>query len=129
MSTTTPPLSRLSDLVPGQRADFFALLVDRVPGITQQGKPYFQCRFRDARRAVTLMVWSDDRWFESAEQDWQPGQFYKLRAVYSEHERWGPQIELVKIRAVNDADRADGFDESAFVESTRHDVGELMKEL
>src|SRR5262249_28888129 len=129
MSAVKPPLSRLSDLVPGQRADFFALLQDRVPGVTQQGKPYYQCHFRDARRTVTLMVWSDDRWFEPAEQDWQAGQFYKLRAIYSEHERWGPQIELINIRTVNEADSADGFDPAAFVESSRHDVAHLMNEV
>src|SRR5262249_14887888 len=104
MSAVKPPLSQLSDLVPGQRADFFALLQDGVPGVTQQGKPYYQCRFRDARRVVTLMVWSDGSWYEAAEQDWQAGQFYKLRAIYSEHERWGPQIELINIRAITDTD-------------------------
>jgi 3'-5' exoribonuclease len=129
MSAAKPPLSRLSELVSGQRADFFALLQDRVPGVTGQGKPYFHCRFRDARRTVSLMVWSDDRWFEPAEQDWQVGQFYKLRAVYSEHERYGPQVELINIRAVTEADRADGFDPAAFVESSRHDVAHLLDEL
>src|SRR5205807_2596940 len=88
MSTGKPPLSRLSELASGQRADFFALLVDRSRGVTREGKPYYHCRFRDDRRTVSFMAWGDDRWFEPAERDWQPGQFYKLRAVYQEHERY-----------------------------------------
>lgn len=129
MTAAKPPLARLCELTPGQRADFFALLVDRVAGVTREGKPYYHCRFRDARRTVSFMAWSDDRWFEQVEQDWHPGQFYKLRAIYQEHERYGPQIELINLRAVKDEDREDGFDPTQFVESSRHDLGELWKEL
>ena len=64
MSTSKPPLTRLSELAPGQRGDFFALLADRTRGLTREGKPYYHCRFRDARRTASLMVWSDDKWFE-----------------------------------------------------------------
>ena len=57
------------------------------------------------------MAWQDSPWYEPCERDWQVGQFYKLRAVYGEHERYGPQLtEMQAIRPVNDADRADGFD-------------------
>src|SRR5262245_8953548 len=124
-----PPVARLGDLQPGDRADFFALLVDRKPGLTGAGKPYYHCRFRDAHRTVSLMAWGDDRWFEPCEQDWQTGEFYKLRAVYQEHERYGPQIELLRMRPVNDDDRADGFNEADFVESSRHDLHHLFDEL
>jgi 3'-5' exoribonuclease len=129
MSPAKPPLSRLSELPPGQRGDFFALLVDRVRGLTREGKPYYHCRFRDARRTVSFMAWSDDRWFEACEREWQPGQFFKLRAVYQVHERYGPQVEILNIRPINDADRADGFDEGQFVESSRHDLAHLLGEL
>lgn len=129
MSAAKPALARLSELTPGQRGDFYALLQDRTRGQTREGRPYYHCRFRDARRTVSLMVWSDDRWFEAAEAQWQTGQFYKLRAVYGEHERYGPQIELHNLRPVTEADAADGFDPSAFVESTRHDVHALLAEL
>lgn len=129
MSQVKPPVLRLGELAPGQRADFFALLVERKPGLTREGKPYYHCRFRDDRRTVSFMAWADDRWYEPCQRDWQAGQFYKLRAIYQEHERYGPQVELVAIRAVNDEDRADGFDESQFVESSRHDLGHLFGEL
>jgi 3'-5' exoribonuclease len=124
-----PPLMPLSELTPGQRGDFFALLVDRTRGATREGKPYYHCRFRDSRRTVSVMVWSDDRWYAACERDWQIGGFYKLRAVYQEHERYGPQVEIHNIRAVIDADRADGFHESQIVESSRHDLNQLFGEL
>lgn len=129
MSQPKPPVLRLGELVPGQRADFFALLVDRKPGLTREGKPYYHCRFRDDRRAVSFMAWADDRWYEPCQRDWQVGQFFKLRAVYQEHDRYGPQIEMAALRPVTDEDRADGFDEAHFVESSRHDLSHLFGEL
>jgi 3'-5' exoribonuclease len=129
MSSTKPVLTRLSELTPGQQGDFFALLIDRMRAVTRDGKPYYHCRFRDARRTVSFMAWGDDRWFAPCEHDWQIGQFFKLRAVYIEHERYGPQVEIHKIRPVNDEDHKDGFDEAQFVETSRQDPAFLMGEL
>lgn len=129
MSTPKPPLEKLHELSPGQRADFFALLADRKRGLTREGRPYYHCRFRDARRTVSFMAWVDDKWFAPCEKDWQVGHFYKVRAVYGEHERYGAQIELVNLRPVTDSDRKEGFDESEFVESSRHDLHHLWSEL
>lgn len=129
MHRPKPTLLRLSELTPGQYADFFALLSEKERGLTREGKAYYACRFRDARRTVSFMAWSDERWFEQAENEWRPGQFYKLRAVYQEHERYGPQIELHNLRPVNEAEREEGFDPAQLVESTRHDVARLWDEL
>src|SRR5262245_45763894 len=92
MSRPKPALAPLHALTPGQHADFFALLSEKTRGATRDGKPFYTVRFRDARRSVTLMAWADGRWYEPCERDWQEGQFYKLRATYGEHERYGPQI-------------------------------------
>src|SRR3954468_1342290 len=80
-----PVVTRLSDLAPGEQGDFFALLVERKPGVTQKGKPYYHCRFRDARRVVSFMAWGDDRWYAPCESEWHVGQFFKLRAIYEDH--------------------------------------------
>jgi 3'-5' exoribonuclease len=124
-----PPQKHLHELAPGQRGDFFALLTERTRGHTREGKPYYHCRLRDARRTVSLMVWADDSHFNPCENEWHPGQFFKLRAVYQEHERYGPQIQLEKIRAVTERDREEGFDEAQFVESSRHAPAFLLTEL
>jgi 3'-5' exoribonuclease len=130
MARPKPTLVRLSELTPGQYADFFALLAEKTKGVTREGKAYYACRFRDNRRTVSFMAWGDGPWFEACERDWQPGQFYKLRAVYGEHERYGPQLtELHNIRPAADADLADGFDPAQLVESSRYDPAVMFDQL
>jgi 3'-5' exoribonuclease len=130
MNRSKPSLLRLSELAPGQYADFFALLSEKTRGLTREGKAYYACRFRDARRSVAFMAWGDGRWFAECERDWQAGQFYKLRAVYGEHERFGPQlVEIHNIRPAADADRADGFDPAQLVERSRTEPAVLLGEL
>ena len=130
MAKSKPVQARLSELTPGQLGDFFALLADKTKGATREGKAFYTCRFRDARRTVAFMVWADGPWFSPCENDWHAGQFYKLRAVYGEHERYGPQlIELNAIRPATDADKADGFDRSQLIESSRHDPAAMFAEL
>jgi 3'-5' exoribonuclease len=116
-------------LTPGQYADFFALLAERSKGATREGKPYYTCRFRDRRRTVTVMVWADGPWFEVCERDWREGQFYKVRGLYGEHEKYGGQVEVEMLRPVTDADRADGFNPADFVEHSRHDPEAMFAEL
>ena len=112
MAKSKPILARLSDLTSGQYADFFALLSERSKGATRENKPFYTCRFRDARRTATLMVWADSPTFAACESVWQPGLCYKIRGTYGEHERYGPQIEVERIRAVNDADELEVVDPS-----------------
>jgi 3'-5' exoribonuclease len=130
MAKAKPVQARLSELEPGQLGDFFALLSEKKNSVTREGKPYFACRFRDARRTVAFMVWGDGPWFTVCENDWQAGQPYKLRARWGENERYGPQIiDLENIRPVADADRADGFDLSLLVDSSRYDPEKMFAEL
>jgi 3'-5' exoribonuclease len=129
VSRSKPALVHLSELTPGQQADFFALLAERTRGKTRDGKPFYSCRFRDNQRSVTFMVWADGGWFETCEKEWREGQLYKIRGDYGEHERYGPQINLHNIRPVNDSDRADGFNPGDFVERTRHDPAAMFARL
>jgi 3'-5' exoribonuclease len=75
------------------------------------------------------MAWKDSTWYEPCQGEWQEGQFYKVRGVYSEHEKFGPQIDIHNIRPVNDGDRADGFDRAQFVEHSRYDPAAMFAEL
>jgi 3'-5' exoribonuclease len=129
VAQTKQPVVPLCELTPGQTADFFALLVERVKGATQAGKPFYTCRFRDRKRTVTYMVWGDGPHFEACERDWRDGTFYKIRAVYAEHEKYGSQIEVRLIRPVEEADAADGFDAAQFVERSRRDPEVMLGEL
>jgi 3'-5' exoribonuclease len=129
MPREKPELVRLHKLAPGQFADFFALLAEKTRSATREGKPYFTCRFRDSKRSAALMVWMDGPWFAICERAWQVGQIYKLRGVYGESERFGPQLEIQNIRPVVDADRADGFSLGDLIEHSRHDAGEMFAAL
>jgi 3'-5' exoribonuclease len=129
MTRSKPPLVRLAELSPGERGDFFALLIERTRGARRDGKPFYTCRFRDNTRVVTAMVWEDGGWFRPCEESWQEGQFYKIRGKYDEHKTYGGQIEIDNIRPVADADRADGFDPLCFVERTRFDPEVMFAEL
>jgi 3'-5' exoribonuclease len=129
MAKAKPPLVRLSELAVGQSGDFFALLVERTRGARRDGKPYYTCRFRDAVRVATFMVWSDGPWFEACDHDWQQGEFYKIRGVYDEHKTYGPQIDIAQIRPVADEDKGEGFEPLQFVDHTRYDVDGMFDEI
>ncbi len=129
MSRVKPLLVRLSEMAPGQLGDCFVQLAERSKGATRDGKPFFSCRFRDARRTASCMVWADSGWFEACARDWQEGRFYKIRGTYQRHEQYGPQIEIGNIRPVTDADRADGFDPRELVECSRYDSEQLFLNL
>jgi len=113
----------------GQFADFFVLLAEKTRGKTREGKPFFTCRFRDARRTATAMVWEDGGWFSVCERDWAEGEFYKIRGTYTESERYGPQIELQEIRPVMQADHERGFRAADIVESSRFEPAKMLAEL
>src|SRR6476646_6877008 len=120
---------RLSELKPGERGTFFALLADRSRSSTSKGNPFFTCRFRDARRIASFMVWGAGPHFEDCDKNWKPGQFFKIDGIFSEHERYGPQFEVKQIRLVVPRDEADGFFESDFIEGVRFKPEVLLTEL
>jgi len=129
VSKARPPVVRLSDLAAGKQADCFAQLAERARNATRDGKPFFNCRFRDARRTLSAVVWSDSPQFAECERDWEPGRCYKLRVTLVESERYGPQLEIHQIRPASDADRADGFDPLDLVERSRFDPPAMLAEL
>jgi 3'-5' exoribonuclease len=124
-----PVLAKLSDLRSGDYADCFVQLAAKTRGTTRDGKPFITCKFRDARRTVgAVPIWEDSPHFEPS-QEWQVGQFFKVRATFTEHEKYGPQLDIEQIRAVEDRDRTDGFSELDFSERSRHDPEAMFAEL
>jgi 3'-5' exoribonuclease len=128
MSPKSMPIVALSEMVPGEEADLFALLTSKEELTTRDGKPYFKVGFRDARREVSFPIWSDSPWAAECRTSWTPGVFYKLRAVYRETS-YGPQLEIRKIRETTDTDAADGFDPSMCLPSSRFDPQAMFDEL
>lgn len=122
-------LAPLHELAPGQLADCFVLLAEKTHGTTREGKPFYSCRFSDSRRSVTAMIWSDTPLFKACEEEWQAGQFYKIRGTFAQHERYGPQMELKGVRPVQESDKEDGFEPAALVERSRYDSDAMFAEL
>src|SRR5262245_57036803 len=124
-----PVLAKLSDLRSGDYADCFVQLAAKTRGNTRDNKPFITCKFRDAKRTVgAVPIWEDSPLFEEA-QEWQVGQFFKVRAQYNEHEKYGPQIDIEQIRSVEERDRAEGFNELDFTERSRHDPEQMFADL
>jgi 3'-5' exoribonuclease len=123
-----PVLRRLSEFEPGEQGDCFALLVKKDAGKTRDGKPFYRAVFRDNHRSVTTMIWLDGGWFEECHQRWIPGSCYKLRARYFENQ-FGAQLELEKIRPVEESDAEAGFNLADFQPTTRSDPERLLCDL
>ena len=109
--------------------DCFAQLAEKKRRSTHEGKPFYSCRFRDPRRTASVMVWADSIFFEECQSTWQVGGFFKIRGIFSEHEKYGPQIEAEMVRPIQERDREDGFTELDFMERSRFDPAEMLKEL
>jgi len=125
MTSTTVALA---DLVHGQEADFFAILAAKEELTTRDGKPYFRVAFRDAGREVGFPIWGDTTWATACREKWKVGEFYKLRAQYRET-NYGPQLEIRKIRPVQEEDTADGFDPAMCLPRSRFDPQAMYDEL
>src|SRR5262249_31145943 len=108
--------------------DFFVQLLEKHKAATRDGKPFYTCRFRDARRTVTCMVWADSGWFEACEKDWQEGHFYKIRGTYAEHGRTGRQMEITNLREAAEGTGADASAPGELVERSRYDSEQMSAE-
>ncbi len=130
MATTSKSivLAPLSELISGQEADLFALLAAKEELTTRDGKPYFKVAFRDHAREVSFPIWNDSTWAVDCRERWQPGKFYKLRAIYRET-NYGPQLDIKKIRETAPADSADGFDPLMCQPRSRFDPAAMFDEL
>jgi 3'-5' exoribonuclease len=118
----------LAQVVEGVEADMFVLLAAKEEAKTRDGKPYWRVTFRDAGREVSFPVWSDSAFSEACRSQWHVGTFYKVRAVYSET-KFGPQLELRKIRPVTAEDKAEGFDEWSFLPRSKFDSAAMFEQL
>jgi len=129
MSKVKPVIVPLHQLVPHQPADFFALLAEKSRKTTRDGRAFFELKFRDLRRTVAVAVWPETDLFPKCEAGLPVGGFYKLRGTFSEHPKYGPQVEVVQLREVRDTDPADGFKEADFFDRSRFDSEAMFAEL
>jgi 3'-5' exoribonuclease len=122
------PVLTLSEIAPGQEADLFLLMTVKEELKTKTKKPYYRVGFRDGGREVSFPIWGDSPWAADCRERWNPGVFYKVRAVYQETS-YGPQLEIRKIREVVDGDAADGFDPMLCLPQSRFDPQQMFDQL
>jgi 3'-5' exoribonuclease len=122
------PLVPLCELVDGQEADAFVLLSAKNEAKTRDGKPYYRVTFRDSGREISFPIWNDSAWSDGCREQWQVGSYYKVRAVYCET-KFGPQLDIKKIRPVTPDDKADGFDEANFLPRSKRDPQAMFDDL
>ena len=126
---TTPLFDvALIDLNDGDEADLFLLLSSVEELKTRDGKPYLKITLRDATREVSFPIWSDTPWYADFHDHWSAGEFFKVRGTFRETD-YGPQIDIRKIRPIEEADKADGFDPSMCLPSSRFNAEEMFTEL
>ncbi|MEO0529714.1 MAG: HD domain-containing protein, partial [Planctomycetota bacterium] len=104
------------------------LLAEKQTQLTKDGKEYYRVTFRDAERDCSFPIWGDAPLADACRDDWQVGEFYKLRALYRET-NYGPQLDIRKIRPVEEADAADGFSPQMCQPSSRFDGEEMFDDL
>lgn len=126
--TQRVPLRSLSELPVDQECDAFALLSQKEEGTTREGKPYWMVTFRDATMQYTFPIWCDSPLAEVCRHQWTVGTFYKLRAVRRET-KYGPQLEIRRIREVAEHDYEDGFDPLMCLPQSRVPPRELFERL
>ena len=124
----TRKLTVLSEMAHGQEADLFVLMTIKEELNTREGKPYFKVGFRDHAREVSFPIWGDSPWGVDCREQWKPGAFYKMRALYRDT-NFGPQLEIRKIRAVVEADEAEGFSPAMCQPQSRFDRRAMFAEL
>ena len=125
MSDSIIPLHQLAD---GEEGDFFALLADKQVLTTKESKPYYRVTFCDAQREVSFPIWSDGTHANACRDQWKAGEFYKLRAELRDT-KYGAQLEIHRIRPVEEADRADGFDPLMCAPRSRFDPDKMFDDL
>lgn len=112
----------------GNVADYFVLLISKERATTREKKPYYRVQFSDSQITATAMIWSDTTWFADCDSEWTEGAFYKIRARYDES-KYGPQLDIDRIRPITEDDRADGFDPSLYFKRSRFSSEEMFQEL
>ncbi len=127
MNTATSAC-RLSQLRPGEQGEFFAQLSGKELLRTRDGRPYYRVSFRDRHREVSFPIWQESPWFAICQRQWEPGQFYKLQAVYRETE-FGGQLDLQQVRPVGEQDRQQGFDPGQLVPAPPQPPEKIFEQL
>ena len=100
MAKSKPPLVRLPSWRRGRRAISSRSSSNGRAAPARTASPIYTCKFRDTLRTAVCMIWSDGEFYQACETEWREGQFFKIRGIFQEHPKFGPQIDIKDIRIV-----------------------------
>ena len=129
MTNPSTDIVQLSEMQPGNEADLFVLLSNKESLKTQEGKPYYRVTFRDNRREMRIPIWSDAAFYDECHKNWAVGEFYKVRGILHQTQKFGLQLEIRKIRPVRESDKRDGFHPNRCRPSSRHEPSVMFDEI
>ncbi|GEM_PF-170810 len=118
----------LGDLSLGDEADLFLLLVAKESGTTRTNQPFWLLKFRDGSEEIEVAIWANSPWYETCEKEWKIGDFFKVRASLRQS-RWGPTLDIRKIRHIRESDYEEGFDPTKYVPESPVPKEELYAKL
>lgn len=109
----------------GDAVQGFAYLKRRDLRQDKSGRDYLDLELADASASMVGRAWSDSSALASAAA---AGDFVKFRGQVQSY-RNQLQLKVDQCRKVTDADRAEGFDETTLVPTTREDLDDLERRL
>lgn len=109
----------------GETVVGFALLTKKEVRQDKSGRDYLDLELTDATGSISGKAWSDSK---ALQRSFAVHDYVKVRGQVRAF-RDQLQFNLEDCRAVTEEDRADGFDESKLVPSTREDIADLWARL
>lgn len=121
-------VQKLSQWPDGEVADAFVLFTAREQMLTRDKKPYWRVTFRDDTREVSFPIWENSPLAIDCREIWIPGKYYKIRAMLRQT-KFGPNLEIQRIREATEADIPDGFDPQMGLVKSSFDPVEMYAEI
>jgi 3'-5' exoribonuclease len=109
----------------GDTVQGFALVRRRELRQDKGGRDYLDLELTDASGSIPAKAWSDSK---ALAHEFAPHDFVKFTGQVQSY-REQLQLKLDNCRLATEADRADGFDESLLVPSTKEDLDQLWRRL
>lgn len=109
----------------GDKVQGFALVTKKEVREDRRGLTFIDLELADRTGSIAAKVWADS---DALEAEFDAHDFVKIRGRVQEY-RERLQLVIERCRRAGDDDRADGFDETLLIPSTREDIDDLERRL
>ncbi len=109
----------------GDKVQGFALVTKKEVREDRRGLTFIDLELADRSGSIAAKVWADS---DALEAEYDAHDFVKIRGRVQEY-RERLQLVIERCRRAGDDDRADGFDPTLLIPSTREDIDDLERRL